>query len=97
MKVRFTLRATHDLAAIGDYLRERNPAAAAKVRAAILRSLETLAMFPRLGRRQTVEGVRKIVARRYPYLVYYTVDASNAEIVILSIQHPSRKREFENA
>jgi hypothetical protein len=29
--------------------------------------------------------------------VYYTVDAGNDEIIILSIQHPSRQREFENA
>lgn len=54
-------------------------------------------MFPHMGRRQTFEGVRKIVTRRYPYLVYYTVDAAHDEIVILSIQHPSRQREFENA
>lgn len=97
MKVRFTSRATQDLAAIGDYLRERNPRAAGKVRTAILRSLETLVMFPNMGRRQRVEGVRKIVTRRYPYLVYYTVDAGNDEVIILSIQHPSRQREFENA
>lgn len=97
MKVRFTPRATRGLAAIGDFLRERNPAAATRVRAAILRSLGTLAMFPHMGRRQTVGGVRKIVTRRYPYLVYYAVDAAHDEIVILSIQHPSREREFENA
>jgi len=41
--------------------------------------------------------VRKIVTRRYPYLVYYSVDALADEIVIISIQHPSRKREFKDA
>ena len=50
-----------------------------------------------MGRRQTVEGVRKIVTRRYPYLVYYKVDAVTREVVVLSIRHPARKREYEDA
>jgi len=44
------------------------------VRAAILRSLQNLTLFPAIGRPQNVEGVRKLVTRRYRYLVYYTVD-----------------------
>jgi toxin ParE1/3/4 len=47
-----------------------------------------------MGRRQTVEGVRKIVTRRYRYLVYYRFDATAGEVVILSIQHPVRRREY---
>jgi hypothetical protein len=39
MKLRFTPRATSDLAAIADYIGERNPAAARRVRDAILDSL----------------------------------------------------------
>ena len=31
--------------------------------------------YPQMGRAQTIEGVRKIVARRYPYIIYYSVDA----------------------
>ena len=45
----------------------------------------------------TIEGVRKLVARKYPYLVYYTVDEAREEIVILTIQHPAREREHEDA
>jgi toxin ParE1/3/4 len=40
MKLRFTPRAAQDLADIADYIRERNPAAALRVRAAILESLQ---------------------------------------------------------
>jgi plasmid stabilization system protein ParE len=47
--------------------------------------------------RQTIEGVRKLVTRKYPYLVYYTVDPSAEEIIILTIQHPAREREHEDA
>jgi toxin ParE1/3/4 len=74
MKLRFTPRATQDLAAIADYLRSRNPIAAHNVQAAILHSLQTLVLVPEAGRRQTVEGVRKFVTRKYPYLVYYALD-----------------------
>ena len=49
------------------------------------------------GRKQKVEGVRKFVTRKYAYLVYYTVDESVAEIVILNVKHPARRREQEDA
>jgi toxin ParE1/3/4 len=97
MKLRFTPRATQDLIDIADYIRERNPAASLRVRAAILNSLQNLLMFPEIGRRQTVQGVRKLVTRRYPYFVYYSFDRANEEIVILTIRHPSRRREYEDA
>ena len=69
MKLRFTPRATQDLIAIADYIRTRNPAASLRVRGAILDSLQNLVLWPEVGRRQTVEGVRKLVTRKYPYLV----------------------------
>jgi plasmid stabilization system protein ParE len=96
MKLRFTPRATYDLAGIADYIHERNPNAALRVRAAILESLQDLILFPELGRHQTVEGVRKLITRKYSYLVYYSLDQSADEIVILTIQHPAREREFED-
>jgi toxin ParE1/3/4 len=97
MKLRFTPRATQDLADIADYIRARNPTAAQHVRAAILRSLQSLILFPHVGRPQTVEGVRKLATRKYPYLVYYTVDEPGEDVVILTIQHPAREREHEDA
>ena len=97
MKLRFTPRAVQDLADLGDYIHARSPNAAQHVRAAILQSLQNLVLFPYMGRPQTVEGVRKLVIRKYPYLAYYTVDEPGEEIVILTIQHPSREHEHEDA
>ena len=74
MKLCFTPRAARDLAEIADYIREHSPQAALRVRAAILESLQSLVLFPHIGRHQKVEGVRKLVTRRYSYLIYYTVD-----------------------
>jgi toxin ParE1/3/4 len=97
MKLRFTPRATQDLAAIANYIRARSPTAAERVRAAILHSLQNLVLFPQVGRTQTVAGVRKLVTRKYPYLVYYAVDEMNEEIIILTIQHPARERDYGDA
>jgi len=97
MKLRFTPRAARDLSDIADYIRERNPQAALRVRAAILESLQNLVLFPQVGRRQRVEGVRKLVTRHYRYLVYYTADEAAEEIIIFTIQHPAREREHSDA
>ena len=97
MKLRFTLRAVADITGIGDYIRERNPAASQRVRAAIYESLQDLILFPRVGRLQQTEAVRKLVTRKYAYLVYYTVDDVAEEIVILSVKHPAQRREHEDA
>ncbi len=97
MKLRFARRATADIAEIADYLRAHDPAAAKRVRAALYSSLQTLLLFPRIGRRQTVEGVRKLVTRRYRYLVYYTIDDTADEIVILAVKHSAQRREHSDA
>jgi len=94
MKLRFTLRAARDVMEIAATIRSENPPAAERVRSAILESLQLLADFPEIGRRQNVEGVRKHVSRKYGYLVYYAIDASADEIAILTIQHPAREQPY---
>jgi toxin ParE1/3/4 len=96
VNLRFTPRAVDDLNDIADYVRVHSPSAATRVRAAILESLSKLQRFPQLGRRQDIETVRKIVTQRYPYLVYYNVDDAAQEVIILSIRHPAREREFKD-
>lgn len=91
MKLRFARRAARDLVEIADHIREQNPQAAPRVRAAILESLRVIAAFPQIGRRQSVEGVRMLVTRRYPYLVYYAIDETADEIVVIAIRHPARQ------
>jgi addiction module RelE/StbE family toxin len=97
MKLRFTPRAAENIAEIADYIHIHNPAAAVRVRAAIYESLQTLLLFPLVGRKQKAEGVRKLITRKYPYLVYYTIDEANDEIVILNVKHPAQKREHSDA
>ncbi len=61
MKLRFTPRALENLEVISSYLRSKNPAASLHVRAAIYESLQSLILFPRLGRPQKAKGIRKLV------------------------------------
>lgn len=96
MRLRFTARAFRDLDDISDYIRVHSPYAAVRVSAAILESLETLTIFPLLGRRQSVAGVRKLVTRRYRYLAYYRVDEGSNEVIILTVQHPAHERAFDD-
>jgi toxin ParE1/3/4 len=96
MKLRFTRRATENIASIAGYIRDHNPAAAVRVRAAIYSSLQNLILFPHAGRLQKTEGVRKLVTRPYAYIVYYVVDESADEIIILNVKHPAQRREHED-
>ena len=93
MKLRLTPRAVENIVEIADYLGERNPAAAQSVRATIYDSLRTLLLFPKVGRRQTTAGVRKLVTPNYGYLIYYAVDTATDELIILSVKHGARERE----
>lgn len=67
-----------------------------RARAAILETLQMLTRFPRAGRAQTVEDVRKIVTRRYAYIVYYSVDDGAQEVSIITILHPARERPYSD-
>ena len=96
MKLRLSPRAVRNLGEIADYLRERSPAAARDVRAAILASLGHLTRYPEAGRRQSVPGIRKLVTRKYAYLIYYSIRAEADEIAVLSIRHPSQQREHDD-
>ncbi len=97
MNIRYTARAIADLQEIADYLMPRSLQGAASVGLAIKLAIDQLEHFPGLGRPQTVKGVRKMVVRTYPYLVFYAVDTGEGEVVILSIQHAARARDFEDA
>jgi toxin ParE1/3/4 len=97
MKIVFTPRSLLDLEEIADYLKPRSPQGAVRVGSAILGTLQHLTQFPGLGRKQSIDGVRKIGVRRYPYLIYYSVDDKADEIVVLSVQHAARERDISDA
>jgi toxin ParE1/3/4 len=63
---------------------------------AIYDSLTNLILFPNVGRLQTTEGVRKLVTRKYSYLIYYTGDEAADEVIVLSVKHSARERDHSD-
>jgi toxin ParE1/3/4 len=94
MKLVYSPRAIADLRGISHYLKPRSPQGARNVRAAIISALDQLSIFPRAGTLQTMQGVRRIITRGYPYLIYYTIDEAADEILVITIQHAAQEREF---
>jgi toxin ParE1/3/4 len=90
MKVAYRARARSDIAAIHDYIDERNPTAAADVVRRIQVSIDRLKDFPSLGRPGRFPGVRELVVTGLPYIVVYRPEADRVEIV--GVFHGARKR-----
>jgi toxin ParE1/3/4 len=67
MKLRFTPRAIRNIADVADYLLPRDSTAAERVESDIYDSLESLILFPNIGRRQSAPGVRRLVTRQAGY------------------------------
>lgn len=88
--VRLSRKALADLTAIERWLIERDPAAAARVIAAIEHSLGLLAAYPEMGRPQSGGLGRLLVVPTYRYVISYRYRAERVEI--LFILHPSRDR-----
>jgi plasmid stabilization system protein ParE len=74
MKVRYTLRARADLAAIFAYLDERSPVGALSVKTAIERRIAWLADFPFIAPETDEPSIHELTILRYPYKVYYQVE-----------------------
>lgn len=89
MKIVFAPRALRDLVEIENYLKERSPAGARNVLAAIRSAIGDLSDFPRIGVPIDGQDRHRLPVLRYPYLVYYRV--SDTEVFILHIRHGARR------
>jgi plasmid stabilization system protein ParE len=89
MIVRYSRRAYSDLAGILDYIEERSPRGAHKVKLAIKRTIETIGRNPNIGHPTGRGATRGSPVGRYPYLVYWTVEAD--EVSIVHIRNSARK------
>ena len=88
MIIRFTRRARDDLSRILDHLDERSPRGALNVKLAIHRTIETIGQNPKIGR--TARGaIRGMPVGRYPYLVFWIVEAG--VIFVLHVRHGARR------
>jgi toxin ParE1/3/4 len=79
--------------AIQTYIRDYNPAAAARVGVAIRDAAETLRYFPLAGRSGRSSGTREWVVRGQPYIIVYEVGVGGRnEVMILGVFHGAQDR-----
>ena len=90
-------RAFRDIEEIRDYLHQRNPQAAKKAAELFEVAIDRIMQFPEAGQDQTDAGVKRVVERRFGYLIYYRYSESKSLIEIISIRHARRKPIFESS
>ncbi len=89
MIVRYTRRAQHDLQSILKYIDERSPRGASNVKLAIKRAIDMIGENPGVGHPTGKGATRGMAIGRYPYLVYWTIEAN--EVWVIHIRHGARK------
>ncbi len=90
MRIAWTRRYLIELAAIGDYIGERNPRAAARiVRMIHSKTGRLLSANPFIGRMGEIKGTRELVIPGTPYIVAYRV--TDTQVEILFAQHGARQ------
>jgi addiction module RelE/StbE family toxin len=87
--IRYSRRAIRDLEAIADYIRDRSPGAAERVRRRVEGLIGGLADFPYQGTPTDEPGIRRLVATPFPYLIFYRIKGE--AVVILHIRHGRRR------
>jgi plasmid stabilization system protein ParE len=92
MKVRYSRRATRDLASIHRYLSQRNPVGAANVLAAIYAAIEFIRRHWHRVPRTNMPGVHGKLVRKYRFKVFYRVIEDGVVIEIVHIRHTSRQQ-----
>jgi len=88
MRLRYTLPALADLAAVLDFIATHSPQGAARVHARIEVILDLLLAYPRLGVRTDDSTIRRIATSPYPYLIFYEIGGD--EIIVHAVRHGAR-------
>jgi toxin ParE1/3/4 len=89
MRVRYTPRARGDLSDILAYLDEHSPHGARNVKRAINKAITLIGQYPKIGRLSNVEETRVFPVGRYPYLIYWSIEAG--AVWIVHIRHARRR------
>ena len=88
MRIVWTEQAIKDLSEIKEYIEQERPAAARRVAAHLLSSVEHLGDFPHLGKLGPRPGTHSLVVP--PYMISYRVRKQSLQN--LSVWHGRRKR-----
>ena len=91
MKLRYTLPALADLAAILDEIERHSPQGARRVKTRIQTIINLLLLHPLAGTRTNDPAIRRMTTPPYPYLVFY--EPTDDEIIIHAVRHGARDPE----
>ncbi len=87
--IRWTRRALMRLDDVGAHISEDDPAAAARVIARLVSTVDLLAQQPAMGRPGRIQGTRELVLADIPYIVPYRVTRGTVEI--LTAMHAAQR------
>ena len=89
MKLRFTPRAAAELDAVLEFIDQRTPKGAQNVMKSVQETIELIRLYPEAGQQTSRTGLRRMVARRYPYLIFYR--ATKDEVIVHGVRHGARR------
>jgi plasmid stabilization system protein ParE len=92
MRVVYAERAKADIGAIHDAIAVDNPAGARRVEDRIRKACERLPEFPYAAAATDEPGIFRLPLVRYPYTIFYRIDAERGRIEIARVVHSRRVR-----
>jgi plasmid stabilization system protein ParE len=92
MKLRVSRRAGSQISRHGGYVASRNPAAAARVIAAIYEAFDLLTEFPDIGYPLPKGSAREWVPHGLPYVIVYRADHEAQVLSVLAVYHAAQNR-----
>jgi plasmid stabilization system protein ParE len=94
MRARYSKFALFELDEIFNYIAKNSPAGAEQVERRVRSVVDRIARHPKAAQQvQDRPSVLRVPLVRYPYVIYYTVQAN--EVVILRIIHGARRSPWE--
>jgi len=97
MRLRYTPRATRDIARIYQHIADNSPRAAQRVENAIRKRAKSLGDNPKIGVPTDLADVRRVPLARYPYTIFYRIVASAETVDILRVVHAAQVRNLDQA
>ena len=91
MRLRYSRRATNDLASIHEYLNARSPRAALDALTSIYAAVEFIRRHPDASELTSIRGIRGKIVRKYRFKVFYRVITEEDVIEIVHVRHTSRR------
>lgn len=89
MKIVWTRLAISDLEQAYNYIAQSNPDAAVNTIERIQKAIDTLSLYPQIGRSGRVTGTRELVVSGTPFIVAYRIQSEQVEI--LAVIHGARR------